>query len=145
MENTVIKDIWRFNKGVRVRVSEDLASSAFNDLSLIQSMVLVMLSCKSKEQIGAKELQDIFVLSKATISEILSGLESKGYITVAQSETDKRRKDIVLTSKARVHVKNALKKFEKLEEELVQDIDEEDFKTFKRVLEKMSKNLRRGK
>ena len=145
MEKTVIKDIWRFNKGVRVRIEQDINANPNNDLSLIQSLVLVMLSCKNKEQVGAKELQEIFVLSKATISETLSGLESKGYIAVAQSEKDKRRKDIVLTPKGDSYVKNAHRKFNKLQESLVADIDEKDVETFKRVLEKMGENLRRAK
>lgn len=144
MEKTVIKDIWRFNKGVRVRIEQDLNANPNNDLSLIQSLVLVMLSCRCKEQVGAKELQEIFVLSKATISETLSALEAKEYISVAQSEKDKRRKDIVLTPKGELYVKNAHKKFNKLQESLVADIDEDDVKTFKRVLEKMGENLRRA-
>lgn len=145
MENTVIKDIWQFNKGARARIERDLEASEGNELSLIQSMVLVMLSCKSKDRIGAKELQEIFILSKATISETLSVLEAKGYVAVAQSETDKRRKDIVLTPKARATVKTILKMFSRIEAELIMGIDEEDVRTFKEVLGKMGENMRRAK
>ena len=64
---------------------------------------------------------------------------------MAQSEKDKRRKDIVLTPKGDSYVKNAHRKFNKLQESLVADIDEKDVETFKRVLEKMGENLRRVK
>ena len=145
MEKTVIKDIWRFNKGVRIKIEQNLSVDPNNDLSLIQCLVLVMLACRSKELVGAKELQEIFVLSKATISETLSALENKEYIVVTQSLKDKRRNDIVLTPKGESYVRNAHRRFNKLQESLVADIDENDVQTFKRVLEKMGENLRRAK
>ena len=82
MEKTVIKDIWRFNKGVRVKIEQNLSVDPNNDLSLIQCLVLVMLACKSKEQIGAKELQEILPLVELLIMSVRKLLLEKKNILI---------------------------------------------------------------
>ena len=141
MKKTIINEVWQFNKAIHIRFEEDFGAKNGDDLTVVQGMVVVVLADRCKEHLGAKDLQKIFALSKATISETLSSLEEKGFITVDVSEKDKRCKNILLTPRAEEYVKLAHKKFCKMENDLAEGIDEEELKIFRKVARQMKHNV----
>lgn len=141
MKKDIINEVWQFNKAIHKRFVNEFGANGPYDISLMQGMILMILHAREGENLGAKELQEIFCLSKATISETLGGLENKGFIKVETSKEDKRRKDIVLTEKAKDYVVYGHDKFMKMEDDIAKGIDEEDLKTFRKVAKQMRRNV----
>ena len=141
MKQTLFKDVWQLSKAIRMEIGAVFAPKSPDDISVVEGMFLVVLESRKEQHLGARELQDIFVLSKATVSELLSSLEKKGYITVTPSLTDKRRKDIALTEKALVYVDKAIDIFAEMESHFVEGVDANDLKVFHRVVKQMERNV----
>ena len=141
MKKTIIREAWQFNKSVNLRFIKDFGPKKPGDITFIQSMILIVLCDHEEENLGAKDLIEIFSLSKATISEALSALVDKGYIEINIDQEDRRRKNLILTPLAQAYSKDAYRKFAKMEEDMSHDIEEEDLKVFRKVLKQMEKNM----
>ena len=69
-------------------------------LSLAQSQALGYLLSQKGRTVYATELHEKFRISKSAISATLKGLKEKGYVKMAASPKDDRKKQIVLADKA---------------------------------------------
>ena len=88
------------------------------NLSPIQIQIMVFLNSHREEFRKVSILADEFDLTKATISDAVSNLESKGIITKSKTETDRRSYLIEFTPKG----KKILSRIDSWQEELVKQI-----------------------
>ncbi len=95
-------------------------------LTTAQLFVLHYLSVKQGENICQRDIEKQFELSHATVSGIISRLESKGFIVCSSSAEDKRFKNISVTEKAKCCENEMKKSIEHYEAQLVKGFSEEE-------------------
>ena len=88
---------------------------------------------------SAQDIQNAFTLSKATVSECLSLLIERGYISYTKSEEDAREKVITVTEAGIARARSYANMVEAFEERLVEGFSEKELSALKTLLEKIKK------
>lgn len=87
----------------------------------------------------SQDIQNDFGLAKATVSECLSLLLERGYISYTKSEEDAREKKITLTEVGLARAKWYSEKVATFESRLIKNFSKEELDELKRLLEKVKK------
>ena len=121
-------------------------NSALADLGItgVQSRILHYILERYEEQpVFQKDVEEVFGLSRSTMTGILQLLEKNGIIIRESVDYDARLKSLVPTQKA-VDIDTHVKEYiQQIEENLCRDISAGQLQVFLEVAEKMSKNLER--
>lgn len=110
--------------------------------SPLQSRILKYLVKNKDKEIYQKDLEDIFQISKATVSSVLFTMENNKIIQRVVSSNDARSKRIELTEKSKEVYKNMQIVIEKLNKELEKGLSDEEINTFYNILDKLYKNIK---
>mgnify|MGYP001479358816 CR=1 FL=1 len=113
------------------------------DISLDQWMVLVPLW--QLESASQKELGEMCLKDKTTITRIIDALEQKNLVVRIEDQIDHRIKRVVLTNAGKQLFLDVLPIMEKTREEVRGNIPKKDIDTFKSVLSKILENLNDAK
>ena len=109
------------------------------DISLDQWMILGPIW--QFESISQKELGEICLKDKTSITRIIDTLEQKNLVVRVEDQLDHRIKRVVLTNAGKQLFFDALPIMERTREEVRANISDNDIHTFKSVLSKILKNL----
>jgi DNA-binding MarR family transcriptional regulator len=109
------------------------------DISLDQWMVLGPIW--QLESPSQKDLGEICLRDKPTISRIIDSLEDKSLVVRVSDQIDHRIKRVVLTKAGKQLFYDVLPIMEKTREEVRGEIPDEEIEIFKNVLSKIIKNL----
>ena len=93
------------------------------------------------ESPSQKDLGEICLRDKPTITRIIDSLEDKSLVVRVSDQIDHRIKRVVLTKAGKQLFYDVLPIMEKTREEVRGEIPEEEIETFKNVLSKIIKNL----
>ena len=93
------------------------------------------------ESPSQKDLGEICLRDKPTITRIIDSLEDKSLVVRVSDQIDNRIKRVILTKAGKQLFYDVLPIMEKTREEVRGDIPEEDIEVFKNVLSKIIKNL----
>ena len=88
-----------------------------------------------------KDLESIFNLRRATISEVLITMEKNGMIERVISKNDLRAKEIKLSDSTKEFFEENKHRILELESIITKDIDKKDIDVFKSVICKMKDNI----
>lgn len=110
--------------------------------SPLQAKITKYLVENKEKEVYQKDLEEVFEVSKATISGVLFTMEKNEVIQRLASENDARQKKIVLTKKGKEMYKDVKETFRKLNEEIIKDISEEELKNFTETIRKMRNNIK---
>ena len=88
-----------------------------------------------------RELEHVFNLRRATISEVLKTMEKNNMIERMVSKEDTRVKEVRLSKKTKELFEKNRKKIIELEEIVTRGISESDLKKFSDVIVKMKENI----
>ncbi len=88
-----------------------------------------------------KDLESIFNLRRATISEVLITMEKNGMIERVISKDDSRTKEIKLSDSTKEFFEENKHRILELESIITKDIDKKDIDVFKSVICKMKDNI----
>ena len=80
-------------------------------------------------------------LSKATVSEMLAGLENAGYLHIERCSADRRCKDIIVQGKAEKAKDRINKKMRMLEKAVSPGIGDDDIASLERTLNRILSNM----
>lgn len=111
--------------------------------SVHQGFIIRYLIENKNQTVYQRDLEKALGIRRSTISGILKTMEKNEIIERYGSENDTRLKKVELTKKAKSKHFEMQKNFEKLEDELVFGISEDDLHTFFKVTNKIKENLRR--
>ena len=109
------------------------------DISLDQWMILGPIW--QFESISQKEIGEICLKDKTSITRIIDTLEQKNLVVRVEDQLDHRIKRVVLTNAGKQLFFDALPIMERTREEVRANISDNDIYTFKSVLSKILKNL----
>ncbi len=88
-----------------------------------------------QEEVTQKQLQEYLDIHSGSISEIISKLESRGFVTRERDESDKRKVILKITEAGKAQVENFSHEEEKTS--LYHSLNEEEQKTLKDLLKKL--------
>lgn len=120
LENTKNKDLLAF----------DLTSQQFS--------ILMYLSDNRNCEKNAKDLEERFHSTKATISGILKRLEMKGFIERTNSDKNYRYKKIVITKKSEEFYSFMLDRINSIEDNLLKSFSLEEREIFVKALKQIA-------
>ena len=109
------------------------------DISLDQWMVLGPIW--QLESASQKELGEITLKDKTSITRLVDILEKKNLVVRVEDQIDHRIKRVILTNAGKQLFFDVLPIMEKTREEVRKDISDQDIETFKKVLSKIIVNL----
>ena len=113
------------------------------DISLDQWMVLGPIW--QLESASQKELGEITLKDKTSITRLVDILEKKNLVVRVEDQIDHRIKRVILTNAGKQLFFDVLPIMEKTREEVRKDISDQDIETFKKVLSSIIVNLEDGK
>ena len=93
------------------------------------------------ESPSQKDLGEICLRDKPTITRIIDSLENKSLVVRVSDQIDHRIKRVVLTKSGKQLFYDVLPIMEKTREEVRGEISEQEIEIFKNVLSKIIKNL----
>lgn len=101
-----------------------------------QARILMYMDKNIRKQrsIKRKDLENFLNLKGSSVTSLMHGLEKNGFIERAQSSKDARRKELMLTSKARALVEQMDLIFEATDNQLQEGMTEEEKMTFRLLL-----------
>ena len=109
------------------------------DISLDQWMVLGPVW--QLESASQKELGEITLKDKTSITRLVDMLEKKNLVVRVEDQIDHRIKRVILTNAGKQLFFDVLPIMEKTREEVRKDISDQDIETFKKVLSSIIVNL----
>ena len=109
------------------------------DISLDQWMVLGPIW--QLESASQKELGEITLKDKTSITRLVDILEKKNLVVRVEDQIDHRIKRVILTNAGKQLFFDVLPIMEKTREEVRKDISDQDIETFKKVLTSIIVNL----
>ena len=109
------------------------------DISLDQWMVLGPIW--QLESASQKELGEITLKDKTSITRLIDILEKKNLVVRVEDQIDHRIKRVILTNAGKQLFFDVLPIMEKTREEVRKDISDQDIETFKKVLSSIIVNL----
>ena len=109
------------------------------DISLDQWMVLGPIW--QLESASQKELGEITLKDKTSITRLVDILEKKNLVVRVEDQIDHRIKRVILTNAGKQLFFDVLPIMEKTREEVRKDIADQDIETFKKVLSSIIANL----
>lgn len=101
-----------------------------------QARILMYIDKNIRKQrnIKRKDLETFLNLKGSSVTSLMHGLEKNGFIERSQSSKDARRKELLLTSKARALVEQMDLIFEATDNQLQEGMTEEEKMTFRLLL-----------
>lgn len=139
MEQSLVREI----RDLDIMIGKSFSKSDMPKESLnhTQIQIVFYLLRHMNEDVCQKDLEIETHLKKASITGTLDSLEDKGLILRKASQDDKRKNIIVLSERA-INIKDNLeKKFQELEEQIKNNIDEDELANFFKTAEKIKNNL----
>lgn len=114
------------------------------DVTPIQGRILIALY-NNKEMYCQKKIEEFVPCNKSTLSNILKTMEKNGLIKRIGDGDDSRKKNIILTTKAKKIIVILNDNKEKLKQDIMRGISVEEIKSFNDVLLKFKYNIERCK
>ena len=110
-----------------------------------QGQVLRFLGWREHEQelTLIKDIEQELNISKSVASNLVKRMVQNGLVELETSPVDKRAKFVRLTDKSRSQVQQVKAFFERIDNQLIEDVDEDELLIFEKVLNQLQENIKR--
>ena len=125
---------------IRQKISQIPAIRENKSLTASQGIIMAYLA-EAEGDVFQKDIEQCFSLRRSTVSGILDNMEAAGLVVRERVISDARLKRISLTASGKTLVSSVASEFDHLKYLLVSGISEEELTVFRRVTEKMKRNL----
>ena len=143
MQINIIREI----KNLNISIGKMLFSSEDGILGKhpkpLQIEIINYLSKNQDKIIYQRDLEENLQISKAAISEVLISMEKNGFIEKINDTSDARRKRVVLSSETKKMHEDIEKKIDKLNDTLLDGINNDDLNIFIKVINKLKDNMKK--
>ncbi len=93
------------------------------------------------EDVFQKDVEEEFSMRAPSATELLKSMEQKGLLNRVPSESDGRRKKIVVSAEAVKYKPMLDRELDQVEKQLTKDLDRKEIEAWKVISEKMIRNL----
>lgn len=141
MEDVLLKGLRKLNRHIYESICVDYDPR--KKLNFTQMQIIKYL--KKNTDVCQKDLEEETKLNKASISGALDSLQKLNIIERKQSNIDKRKNIIVLTSEVDEMFMELDSRLAKVKKTMCKDISEKELEKFQKTLNKMLENIKGGK
>ncbi len=135
----------RFGHQIHLMVQKEAKRCGIEFMGGPQGQVLHFLDhCEQKEELVLiKDIEQELNITKSVASNLVKRMVQNGLVELEASPSDKRAKFVCLTDKARSQMQQVKAFFERIDKQLMEDIDEDELLIFEKVLSQLQENIRR--
>lgn len=134
----------RFGHQVHLMVQKEAKRCGIEFMGVPQGQVLRFLGWREHEQelTLIKDIEQELNISKSVASNLVKRMVQNGLVELEVSPSDKRAKFVRLTDKARSQMKQVKAFFERIDKQLMEDIDKDELLIFEKVLGQLQENIK---
>ena len=134
----------RFGHQIHLMVQKEAKRCGIEFMGGPQGQVLRFLDSRGENQdlVLIKDIEKELNISKSVASNLVKRMVQNGLVELETSPVDKRAKFVRLTDKARSQMKQVKAFFERIDKQLMEDIDEDELLIFEKVLAQLQANIK---
>ena len=134
----------RFGHQIHLMVQKEAKRCGIEFMGGPQGQVLRFLGWREHEQelTLIKDIEQELNISKSVASNLVKRMVQNGLVELEASPSDKRAKFVCLTDKARSQMQQVKAFFERIDKQLMEDIDEDELLIFEKVLGQLQANIK---
>lgn len=134
----------RFGHQVHLMVQKEAKRCGIEFMGVPQGQVLRFLGWREHEQelTLIKDIEQELNISKSVASNLVKRMVQNSLVELEASPSDKRAKFVRLTDKARSQMQQVKAFFERIDKQLMEDIDEDELLIFEKVLGQLQANIK---
>ena len=135
----------RFGHQIHLMVQKEAKRCGIEFMGGPQGQVVRFLDNREKNQdlVLIKDIEKELNITKSVASNLVKRMVQNGLVELEESPSDKRAKFVRLTDKARSQMKQVKAFFERIDKQLMEDIDEDELLIFEKVLAQLQENIKR--
>ena len=134
----------RFGHQIHLMVQKEAKRCGIEFMGGPQGQVLHFLDhCEQKEELVLiKDIEQELNITKSVASNLVKRMVQNGLVELEASPVDKRAKFVRLTDKSRSQMKQVKAFFERIDNQLMADIDGDELLIFEKVLNQLQENIK---
>ena len=135
----------RFGHQVHLMVQKEAKRCGIEFMGVPQGQVLRFLGWREHEQelTLIKDIEQELNISKSVASNLVKRMVQNSLVELEASPVDKRAKFVRLTDKSRSQMQQVKAFFERIDKQLIEDVDEDELLIFEKVLAQLQENIKR--
>ena len=135
----------RFGHQIHLMAQKEAKRCGIEFMGGPQGQVLRFLDqCEQKEKLVLiKDIEQELNITKSVASNLVKRMMKNGLVELEASPVDRRAKFVRLTEKSRSQMKQVKAFFERIDNQLMADIDEDELLIFEKVLNQLQENIKR--
>ena len=98
---------------------------------------------KNQDLVLIKDIEQELNITKSVASNLVKRMVQNGLVELEANPSDKRAKFVRLTDKAHSQMQQVKAFFERIDKQLMEDIDEDELLIFEKVLSQLQENIKR--
>ena len=134
----------RFGHQIHLMVQKEAKRCGIEFMGGPQGQVVRFLDNREKNQdlVLIKDIEQELNITKSVASNLVKRMVQNGLVELEASPVDKRAKFVRLTDKSRSQMKQVKAFFERIDKQLMEDIDEDELLIFEKVLGQLQENIK---
>ena len=134
----------RFGHQIHLMVQKEAKRCGIEFMGGPQGQVVRFLGWREHEQelTLIKDIEQELNISKSVASNLVKRMVQNSLVELEASPVDKRAKFVRLTDKARSQMQQVKAFFERIDKQLMEDIDEDELLIFEKVLGQLQENIK---
>ena len=134
----------RFGHQIHLMVQKEAKRCGIEFMGGPQGQVVRFLDNREKKQdlVLIKNIEQELNITKSVASNLVKRMVQNGLVELEVSPSDKRAKFVRLTDKARSQMQQVKAFFERIDKQLMEDIDEDELLIFEKVLGQLQENIK---
>ena len=134
----------RFGHQIHLMVQKEAKRCGIEFMGGPQGQVVRFLDNREKNQdlVLIKDIEQELNITKSVASNLVKRMVQNGLVELEASPVDKRAKFVRLTGKARSQMQQVKAFFERIDKQLMEDIDEDELLIFEKVLGQLQTNIK---
>ena len=135
----------RFGHQIHLMVQKEAKRCGIEFMGGPQGQVVRFLDNREKNQdlVLIKDIEQELNITKSVASNLVKRMVQNGLVELEASPSDKRAKFVRLTDKSRSQMQQVKAFFERIDKQLIEDVDEDELLIFEKVLAQLQKNIKR--
>ena len=138
-------DFKRFGHQIHLMVQKEAKRCGIEFMGGPQGQVVRFLDSREENQdlVLIKDIEQELNITKSVASNLVKRMVQNDLVELEASPVDKRAKFVRLTGKSRSQMKQVKAFFERIDNQLMADIDEDELLIFEKVLNQLQENIKR--
>ena len=134
----------RFGHQIHLMVQKEAKRCGIEFMGGPQGQVVRFLDSREENQdlVLIKDIEQELNITKSVASNLVKRMVQNGLVELEASPVDKRAKFVRLTGKARSQMQQVKAFFERIDKQLMEDIDEDELLIFEKVLGQLQENIK---